>query len=626
MTPTTVDFETYYSPSYSLTKLTTEEYVRSPEFQVIGVAIKVGDGDTEWYPAPQVEAALKSIDWSDKMVIAQNTAFDGAIMAWHYGIKPAAWGDTLGMSRALFPHEKSHSLDAQTKRMGIGEKGDEVVRAMGMRYEDFYPVQLAAYGSYCVNDVELTYKLFNRYLGMGFPKTELRLIDLTLQMFIEPRLLLDDALLAAHLADVRDSKEALLSKLRDLMLEGADSEFVHAVYTKGNQGIIDLIMSNAKFAECLIKLGVVPPLKISATTGKETFAFAKTDQGLLELQEHPDLTVQSLVATRLGVKSTIEETRTVRFLDMSHRGAMPIPLRYYGAHSGRWSGQDKINLQNLATRGQHGGKLKKAIKAPPGFIIIDCDSSQIEARTLAWLAGQDDLIEAFRDKQDVYKIMASSIYGVPIEEITYLQRQVGKTVILGAGFGVGHAKLKLFLKTTAKVDVDDDEAKRIITTYRNTYPRIPELWTRAQNALQALLNGTEYLIDTRGICKTDERGITLPSGLHIQYPGLRKVPDKKGYQFVYDAKGVQTKVYGGLTVENFTQAIARCVVAEQMLRINRRYFVPMMVHDAVACLAPESEAAEARAYVEACMSWTPKWAAGLPLACESGMGASYGDC
>lgn len=626
MTPVTIDLETYYSQAFSLSKLTTEEYVRSPEFETIGIAIKIGEGETHWYPKPQVAAALAAIDWSNALVIAQNTAFDGSILAWHYDINPKMWADTLGMSRALYPHEKSHSLKAQAVRMGVGTKGTEVENAIGMHYADFSPEQLARYGDYCINDVELEYALFKMYLEGGFPKIEMRLIDLTLRMFTEPKLVLDTDLLEAHKATVVDMKDNLLTKVRDMMLEGSDSEFVHAVYTEGTEGISKLLMSNAKFAEVLVKLGVVPPMKLSLTTGKEAFAFAKTDQGLLELQEHPDLMVQTLVAARLGVKSTIEETRTQRFIDISHRGALPIPLRYYGAHSGRWSGQDKVNLQNLASRGVHGGKLKKAIKAPAGYVVIDCDSSQIEARTLAWLAGQEDLVQSFRDKQDVYKIMASSIYNVPVEEITYTQRQVGKVVILSCGYGVGAAKLQLFLKTTAKVDVDAAEAKRIIDTYRATYPAIPALWRKAQNALTALSNNQEALIDVKGVCRTDAVGITLPNGLHIQYPSLKSSESDKGIQWSYIAKGIPTKVYGGLVVENFAQSVARCIVAEQMLRIAKRYFTPMMVHDAVAALAPIEEADEARAYIEECMSWTPKWATGLPLACESGMGASYGDC
>ena len=627
----TLDFETYYSSEYSLTKITTEEYVRSPLYETIGVAIKHNDGPTVWYPKPEVEAALKAIDWSDKMVVAQNTAFDGAIMAWRYGINPKAWCDTLGMSRALYPHEKAHSLKSQAERAGIGAKGDEVMRAIGKRYADFSASDLALYGDYCCNDVELTYALFKKYLAEGFPLQELKLLDLTLRLFIEPRLVLDGGMLKAHLQDVKDRKETLLDQMRDKMLEGANPDFVHMIFSEGMDGIKKLLMSNEKFAEMLRKLGVDPPMKLSATTGKMTYAFAKTDEAMKTLAEHPDEQVQAIVAARLGHKTTLEETRTERFIGMAARGAFPVPLRYYGAHSGRWSGQDKVNLQNIPARGMYGGKLKKAIKAPPGYVVIDCDSSQIEARTLAWMAGQYDLVQAFEKKEDVYKIMASRIYQVPTDKVDKTQRQVGKTVILGAGYGVGHVKLRAFLKLQAGVEVSEAEAKSIIMTYRQTYDRIPELWDRANKALESLHYGNEATIDIPGLCKTDAIGITLPSGLHIQYPDLRRVSEERTVGdsrlgWVYTSKGITTKVYGGLVTENICQAVARCVIGEQMLRVRKRYPVVLTVHDAIACIAPIEEAKEAQQYVEDCMSWRPKWAPDLPLACESGVGPSYGDC
>lgn len=627
----TLDFETYYSSEYSLTKITTEEYVRSPLYETIGVAIKHNDGPTVWYPKPEVEAALKAIDWSDKMVVAQNTAFDGAIMAWRYGINPKAWCDTLGMSRALYPHEKAHSLKSQAERAGIGAKGDEVMRAIGKRYADFSASDLALYGAYCCNDVELTYALFKKYLAEGFPLQELKLLDLTLRLFIEPRLVLDGAMLTAHLQDVKDRKETLLDQMRDKMLEGANPDFVHMIFSEGMDGIKKLLMSNEKFAEMLRKLGVDPPMKLSATTGKMTYAFAKTDEAMKTLAEHPDEQVQAIVAARLGHKTTLEETRTERFIGMAARGAFPVPLRYYGAHSGRWSGQDKVNLQNIPARGMYGGKLKKAIKAPPGYVVIDCDSSQIEARTLAWMAGQYDLVQAFEKKEDVYKIMASRIYQVPTDKVDKTQRQVGKTVILGAGYGVGHVKLRAFLKLQAGVEVSEAEAKSIIMTYRQTYNRIPELWDRANKALESLHYGNEATIDIPGLCKTDAIGITLPSGLHIQYPDLRRVSEERTVGdsrlgWVYTSKGITTKVYGGLVTENICQAVARCVIGEQMLRVRKRYPVVLTVHDAIACIAPIEEAKEAQQYVEDCMAWRPKWAPDLPLACESGVGPSYGDC
>lgn len=631
----TLDFETYYSKDYSLSKMTTEEYVRHPEFEVIGVGIKQGDMPTMWVDQPDVKRALASIDWANSMVLAQNTMFDGAIMAWHYGINPKAWADTLGMSRALYPHEKGHSLAAQAERMDIGTKGDEVVRAMGKRRKDFTPMEIAAYAAYCVNDVDLTHKLFHKYLAQGFSTRELRLIDLTLRMFIEPVLELDHDALIKHLQEVKDHKANLLDKLKTLMIEQGNEDFVHTIFTEGTDGLKRLLMSNEKFAAALTAMGVMPPLKQSPTTGRTTYAFAKTDPGMIALEEHDDPQVQALVAARLGNKTTLEETRTERFIDMSFRGKFPVPLRYYGAHSGRWSGQDKINLQNLPSRGDNANKIKRAIKPPPGYVIIDCDSSQIEARTLAWLAGQDDLVQAFEDKQDVYRIMASRIYGKPVDQIVKAERQVGKVVILGAGYGVGHAKLRLFLKVNAGVDVTEAEARAIVDTYRTTFYRIPELWQKAQTALNYLTTEQEYEIDVHGMCRTtrirtntphDDWGITLPSGLWIQYPGLTTVYENGKSQSVYVSKGIATRVYGGLVTENICQAVARCVVGEQALRIAKRYKVVLTVHDAVACIAPIEEQAEAQRYVEECMSWRPDWAKTLPLACESGVGETYGDC
>jgi len=624
----TIDIESFYDREFSLSKITTEAYVRSPLFETIGLGIKFDHWPTDWIKGPDVASALAKIDWSDKLILGQNTALDGAILAWHYGVKPLGWLDTLGMSRALFPHEKAHSLKAQAERANIGAKGDEVLNALGKRYKDFSPEELARYGEYCKNDVELTYALFNRYMEMGFPKKELKLIDLTLRMFTEPVLELDKAMLTTHLSEVRSRKMALLETVRDNMLRDADPEYVRTVFTEGTEGIKKLLMSNEKFSETLRSLGVEPPTKVSPTTGKQAWAFAKTDEAFKELEEHPNADVQALVAARLGNKTTIEETRTERFIDMASRGAFPVPLRYYGAHSGRWSGQDSINLQNLPSRGANAGRIKKSMKAPKGYVVIDCDSAQIEARVLAWLAGQDDLVQAFRDKQDVYKLMASKIYGVAIDQVDKTQRQVGKTVVLGAGYGVGHVKLQGFLKTQAGVEVSLGEAKRIIDTYRSGAFKIADLWAKSGAAMRALMYGQNADIDAVGVVKAvADKGITLPNGLYIQYPNLRAVNNDDGKkELVYTSKGLPVRIYGGKCTENFTQAVARCVVAEQMLRIAKRYRPILTVHDAVAVIAPQDAAVEAQRYVEECMSWNPAWATGLPLACESGVGASYGDC
>lgn len=407
----TIDFETYYDQEFSLSKLTTEEYVRDDRFEVIGVAVKVDGDEPEWFSGTMSETHkwLDQFNWAESLVLAHNTLFDGAIMSWKFGIKPMGWLDTLAMARAVDGVEAGNSLAKLADRYGLGTKGTEVILAKGKRRKHFSEEELRRYGEYCVNDVDLTYKLFG-ILKEGFNKKELKLIDLTLRMFTEPALQLNLPLLEQHLVQVIDRKEKLIAEA------SADRE---------------TLLSNPKFAERLVSLGVEPPMKVSPTTGKPTLALAKSDEGFKALAEHPDERVQALVAARLGTKSTLEETRTQRFIEIAKRGSLPVPLRYYAAHTGRWGGDDKLNLQNLPSRGRDKNTLKTAICPPPGYVLVDADSSQIEARIVAWLSGQKDLVLAFEEGRDVYKIMAGKIYGKASDDITEEERFVGKTTILG---------------------------------------------------------------------------------------------------------------------------------------------------------------------------------------------------
>jgi len=601
-----LDFESFYSSDYGLKKFTTEEYIRDPQFEVIGVAVQVNDGEPKWFSGDALStyAFLQNYDWSNSLALAHNAMFDGFILSNHFGIKPKGWLDTLSMGRALHGTEVGGSLAVLSSHYGLGVKGTEVVNALGLRREAFPADQLARYGDYCKNDVTLTWKLFNAMSG-GFPPTELRLIDLTIKMFTEPVLWLDVVVLQEHLGRVKATKTQLLGALDK-----------------------DSLMSNPKFAELLREHGVVPPMKKSPTTGKQTYAFSKTDEEFKELLEHSNNYVQTLVAARLGTKSTIEETRTERFIGIAKRGALPVPLRYYAAHTGRWGGDDKVNLQNLPRN----STLKYAMIAPAGYVILDSDSSQIEARTLAWLAGQNDLVQAFENGEDVYKIMASAIYGKPESEITKEERFVGKTTILGAGYGMGAAKFQAQLKNFG-VEISLDEAKRIIDTYRLTYPQIVELWKDAGEALKAILQkqqthlGRGDLLSVQG-----EGGIILPNGLRLKYPNLRLSIDAESYktEIVYDTKKgkatIPNRIYGGKVIENVCQALARIIIGEQMLMIAKKYRVVMTVHDAIAIVVPKAEAEVAKEYVELCMRLRPQWALELPLNCEAGYGASYGDC
>jgi DNA polymerase I-like protein with 3'-5' exonuclease and polymerase domains len=603
----TLDFETYYDQEFSLSKMTTEAYVRDPRFEVIGLAIKKNDKSTRYMnDLDQIKAVLEHIDFSNAGIVAQNTMFDGAILSWRYGVKPKVWFDTMCMGRALHGVDQPASLRALAERYGIGEKGFEVLAAKGKHRADFTADEAQKYGEYCTQDVELTHKLF-KIMGAKFPRQELKLIHATLSMFIHPVLDLDIGMLEQHLEDTRDRKDKLLA----------------------DAGVVDKkdLMSNPKFAMMLNMLGVTPTLKISPTTGKETYAFAKSDEAFKALLEHEDDRVQTLVAARLGNKSTLEETRTERFIGIAKRGLLPGPIKYYAAHTGRWGGMDKINLQNLPSRGPNGKKLKKAIIAPEGHTIVEADSSQIEARVLAWFAGQDDLVDQFARGEDVYKYMASSIYNVPVEDVTKDQRFVGKTTILGAGYGMGADKFRMQLKSFG-FEVSEEEAKRIISIYRETNFKISKVWRDANNMVKNLANNRAMSFGKKGVITVDaeNQALIVPSGLRIYYPELYGEKSEQGFEYTYKTRRMRTRLYGGKVIENVCQAIARCIIGEQMLRIGKKYQVALTVHDSILCCVPDAEVAEAQAFVEASMRWTPDWAEGLPVDCESGFGKSYGDC
>jgi DNA polymerase len=615
-----LDFETYYDQKFSLSKLTTEEYIRDPQFETIGIAVKRNEEPTEWFSGTKAQTKrwLDKWDWANSVAVAHNAMFDMAILNWCYDIRPKRIADTLSMLRAIDGPHAGNSLAKAVERYGLGEKGTEVINALGKRRLDFTDEDLERYGEYCINDVELTQKLFE-ILAPLMPVSELRLIDLTIRMFTEPTLVLDKQVLTKHVSNVRSKKAELMKAVE------ADK---------------DALMSNPKLALLLRDMGVVPPTKVSPKTGKEAYAFAKSDEAFKALLEHPNPRVQAVVAARLGVKSTLEETRTERFINIADRGPLPVPLRYYAAHTGRWGGDDKVNLQNLPRK----SPLKKSMLAPEGYVFIDCDSSQIEARTLAWLAGQDDLVEFFEknnaevaagvEKMDMqfdpYKIMASEIYGKPVNEINeHPERFIGKTTILGCGYGMGSAKFKMQLETMG-VSLSSSECASIVFKYRDQFSRIPALWEQGDVALEALMSTRTAPLGKHEAVLIDMFGVRLPNGMYLRYDNLRKQLDPKSgrEQFVYDVKKgratLPTYIYGGKLIENVCQALARIIIGEQMLMVARKYRVVMTVHDAVGVIAPIEEADKARAFVEACMRMRPKWAPTLPLNCESKIGASYG--
>lgn len=620
-----IDFETYYSTEYSLSRMTEVDYILDPRFQTILCAVKINHAPTVVYTGHAAVAdALARIDWPRTAMLAHNMRFDGAIAAWHFGVIPKLYLCTLSMARAL-THVAAggSSLARVSKYLGLPDKGDEVVRALGKRLEHFTPEELEAYRTYCARDCDSCYDIFNVYRAApyAFPSSELALIDTTTRMFVRPQVRLDHGALQAHLSHVRAASAEAFKRVKHIE---------PAVFS-----------SNQKFTTLLEGLGVEVPMKISPTTHKIMPALAKGDAGFKELLDddtQPPM-VQAVLAARLNAKSTGEETRAVRLMGLAARewgggatGWLPVPLKYAGARTLRFSGDGDINLQNL----KRGSPLRAAIVAPPGMRIVHRDLSQIEARMVAWLAGCDSLLAAFRHGRDVYSQFATEVYGRPITKVNTLERFVGKTSILGLGYGTGGPRLKntLFIGNGGiSLEVTEEEATRVVRLYRSTYPEIPKLWTRAGGMLNRMIQRRFHPNDIAAIAYNYDR-IYLPNGMAILYHGLHtehvEFPDGSSKdEIVYDGglRGGNIKIYGAKMVENVAQALARIVLTDAVARVAKDtdYQPFLTTHDSGDWCVPVDQAAQMDAHLEREFSIAPTWCLGLPLASEGGFGVSMLD-
>ena len=600
-----LDFETFWSQDYSLTKMTPPEYILDPRFETQGLAYAYDSEPTGWVDGPDVQDWVTQQDWANLTAVAHNMQFDGAILAWRYGIVPKHYVDTLGMARALYGSKfRSMSLATLSESLLGAKKGNALMNTKGLTFREIQ--RSPFYGEfikYAVTDVNLCRQLFFRMVQEFPVENEIALVDELVRMVTKPKFELDVTALSMHLIELREHKDKLLKRL----------DVDRAA-----------LLSNDKFAVLLEERGVDPPRKISPTTGKLTWAFAKTDEEFLALAEHEDEEISLLANARLGVKSTIEETRTESFVDIgmlpwpNGKRCMPVPLRYSGAHTHRFSGDWRLNLQNLPRK----SPIRKAMRAPDGMVVVAADASQIEARVVTWLAGQKDLLNVFATGGDPYCAFASKVYDRTITKTDKVERQVGKTAVLGLGFGMGAAKFEITLKRMAGIDAGSDFAQDVVSTYRTAYPRIPTLWSQCEGGLRALLMGDTYRI---GPLMFEKSGILLPSGLRIEYPKLYR--DEEG-QYTYETGRGKKYLFGGKVTENGVQALAR--IATMGAHLKMRKLLPglelaLQVHDQLVYVVPKEIGDDFLALLIQTMSEAPEWAPGLPLGAEGGIGETLAE-
>lgn len=622
-----VDFETFYSDEFSLRRMSNTEYVRDKRFKITAVGIQLsGWPHAKVYHGRDAIAALRQIDWTKTAFLAHHAHFDALIMTQIVGIKPCFYLDTLSMARAIHGNYMPLNLDALAKLYGLGGKVHKagLVSMKGVEDMDHLPpLERATFIDYTGDDVEDTLTICTKMLEQ-YPPEELQLIDMTVRMFAEPIIIIDHALVWK----VHEQQQA------------KKAELLKAI------GVTDKkeLSSNVKFVRMLEKLGVEVPMKLSPTAfkkGEEKLipAVAMGDVEFKDLRDHPNEAVQALVEARIAVKSTLLESRSKAMIDRGPE-AFPVYLKYCGAHTQRWSGGDGVNPQNLP----RGSDLRRALQAPDGYMFNICDSAQIEARGNAWRAGQEDILRTFRafdtilgydakgkprrGGPDVYRYTAAgSIYGKDIELITDDERFVGKTCVLGLGYGMGYKKFQNTLKVGQfgpPVFFELEVCQQIVKAWRASNARIVQQWRQTNDfAMQGFFGGAETFDGLLTFERFGRDGyIHGPNGLYLRYHNLEL--NEEG-EMSYETRMGRTKLYGGLLVENIIQWLSRIVIGEQMLQAQAE--LPMRIvtctHDEIVGISKKKDADKVQERLTQIMSITPSWAEGWPLAAEGVVNSVY---
>ena len=645
----TVDCETYYSAQFSLSKISTQEYIMSDEFELIGGCIAIDDEEPMWYVGEEAFAtALRAIDWSSTALLAQNTPFDGAILAWRYGVIPAMYIDTMAIANTtgIAALAGGASLDKQSKfAVSAGYplplKGDAVHNNIGLRLKDFSPTRLAAYGDYCKNDCVLTHALhyiYKEYISAD----ELRWHDLVMRMYCVPQLAVDTTTVHDETIRVEVRRKEVAERVMDMLKVGSPAE------------LLTIVNSNQKFADALRSFGEEPQTKISKTTGNPTFAFAKTDSYMQELLEHDDENIRALAEARLGLKSSIELTRCAKFADIAHYGFAPMPYKISGTVSHRLAGGGGINVQNLPSGrkpGQSKALRKSLVPVGENNSVAVFDSAQVEVRVLAWLANQQSLIELFKRGGDPYAELAGVLYNAdPVEikrlskdETTkeYLWRQTGKVGVLSLGYGAGAASTRNIAKVQYGIELSQQEVQHLVDTYRETNYKVPAAWKLVDGALKHMIAGGSGSIlgpnndsikydGARKVMGKLIPGFRLPDGVWINLHNLRYEADGNKLQIVYDeykgSKPITCRTWGGAMIGTITQATAFAIIKHQGLALMNAGMPPALnTHDEFAVILPDEKVDSMLPAAEICMKSVPEWAVGCPISCGYGVGKTYGD-
>lgn len=678
-----LDFETYWdSKNYTLSKIGPISYIRDSRFSAQLMSYIVTDASTMTYDRvrvaehdniPAVLAALK-LDAPDVVTVAHNgNGFDFLILSEIYHVVPRIAIDTMCMERWTgVSRIQNESLKSMAKFFQCGEKVEGTVISDGRNWpEDFTPDERTAFIQYCRNDTEQCFLSFKAMLPF-MTADALLFSSITAKMACNPVLRLDDDMLTAYLNELSDKVTKARNDINKMFMFKSDEDFLKA------------IRSSASFVKMLELLGRKPPMKYSVAKSETkrkkleaegktnlseddyavyTPALAKSDLDFVAMASDADERVALLVRTRLENNSSIQRSRAETFHALAKSGRpMPVMLNAFRAHTSRYTAgnsegsSDKLNLQNLSKRDPSQLTLRKAVQAPEGMALVACDSSQIEARILAYVANETELVDAFRRGADPYADLAEKIFQIPSEKIhkgaksgdkkLKAYRNVGKTGILSAGYGVGWRKyadtlLRQGVRLSSDIDQHYEMAHHAHNVYRASNTNIVAFWDTCQTVIKAMYlgysgefggpNDNIFQYSVAPICGRDDVPTIIgPNKYTLRYFKLScEVSEKNNREEYYytRVKGkseLKTKIYGGALAENLCQYLAFALLQWQACRMTEQGIrLIANIHDSFLAICPEDEAEHTKSVMESCMSSVPDWLGDFPVACEAEIGKDY---
>lgn len=574
-----LDLETFYSKDCSIAPLGLDQYVRHPDFDCYLMSV-VADDDSYVYCGP-----LDGFPW-DKLegatLVSHNASFDHGVMRYLQAtgkvpaFTPAAWHCTADMAAYLgSPRSLAEASSFLLKTPLSKTTRDSMINK---RWADMSSEFQEEVWLYALNDSKVCLQLWTRFSDQ-WPEHERQISIMTREsgwhgLTIDVDGLIED-----------------IAALRTLQSKIAD----RIPWVPGRA-----LLSYPAFCEAVRDMGLIPPSSLDKKD-TETAEWAAAHPEVTFIQDMQDYRSATVLVAKL-------ETMLSRC--RKEDGRMGYGMKYFGASTGRDSGDAGVNIQNLPRGEIAGVNLRKRITAAPGHVFVACDLGAIEPRALTYLARDTKTLDAARGVRDWYEAQARA-WGLyhdprPLKEGSPEIRHMIKGMSIGLGYGMSATKF------ASMSGIPLQEAEGMVALFRRKNAPICGLWKRLERGL-ASSHGGVFEVD-------------LPSGRSLVYREVQRVTGNMTAVLPRNGKWMRLKLWHGLLVENCTQAFARDIFMDRVLAVrNAGFSVVMRVHDEVVVEVPIGESEAAAVKIKEIMTTSPAWCESLPLSADAKIGRTYYD-